>query len=53
MGETKTVFATKPFPKGVQFGPFIAKTSTLVDVRIDYPLKVGLVIFLNIKKIKN
>lgn len=38
---TKTVVATKSFRKGVQFGPFIAKTSVLMDVRIDFPLKVS------------
>lgn len=37
---TTTVVATKTFRKGVQFGPFIAKTSVLMDVRIDFPLKV-------------
>lgn len=36
----KTVLANKTIPKGVQFGPFIAKTSSLMDMRINFPIKV-------------
>ncbi|XP_046664415.1 uncharacterized protein LOC124357058 isoform X1 [Homalodisca vitripennis] len=39
---TTNVVTTKPFRKGVQFGPFIAKTSGLMDVRIEFPIKVFL-----------
>uniref|UniRef100_A0A1B6GPU9 SET domain-containing protein n=1 Tax=Cuerna arida TaxID=1464854 RepID=A0A1B6GPU9_9HEMI len=39
---TTNVVTTKPFRKGIQFGPFIAKTSALMDVRIEFPIKVFL-----------
>ncbi|XP_054261424.1 uncharacterized protein LOC128985678 isoform X1 [Macrosteles quadrilineatus] len=39
---SKTVITTKPISKGLKFGPFIAKTSTLIDVRIEFPIKVFL-----------
>lgn len=43
----KTVLANKTIPKGVQFGPFIAKTSSIMDMRIDFPIKVNLLIIFN------